>query len=118
MSSIDEEALEALAGPLFDALTEGAPATRSPFPLRPDPGERSYYVSRGRTFMRRGDFSTASCLDAEELEHRLAAYWRAAGQPRLAARAALVARTAVALRSLYEQAEPKAEVSPYIYSMF
>jgi hypothetical protein len=118
MSSIDKGALEALAGPLFDALTEGAAAARPPFPLRPDPGEASYYVSRGRTFMRRGDFSAASCLNAQELEQRLAAYWRAAGQPQLAAHAALVAQSAVALRSLYEQAEPKAEVSPYIYSMF
>jgi hypothetical protein len=117
MSSIDEAALRALAGPLFDALTAGAPE-RPPFPLGADPAQASYYVARPQRFMRRGDFGAPSCLDVEDFELRLAAHWKAAGRPELAAQAPLVAQVARAMHALFAQAQPEAEVSPYIYSMF
>lgn len=118
MSSIDDHALRALTDPLFDALTADGDPARPPFPLGPDPALASYYVRRAQGAMRRADFLAASCLDAGEFEGRLAGYWRAAGQPALAARAPLVASTAQALRALHEKARPEAEVSPYIYQMF
>jgi hypothetical protein len=118
MSSIDENALRALTDPLFDALTADGVSAQPPFPLGPDPSLGSYYVRREYGAMTRADFLAPSCLDAEEFEQRLAAYWEAAGQPALAARAPLAASAARALHALYREARPEAEVSPYIYQMF
>jgi len=118
MSSIDEKALRALTDPLFDALTAEGVSALPPFPLGPDPSLPSYYVRRPHGAMTREDFLAPSCLNADEFEQRLAAYWEAAGQPALAARARLAAGAARALRALYQEARPEAEVSPYIYQMF
>ena len=118
MSSIDEKALRALTDPLFDALTADGVSAQPPFPLGPDRSLASYYVRRPHGAMTREDFLGASCLDAGEFEQRLAAYWEAAGQPALAARAPLAAGAARALHALYQEARPEAEVSPYIYQMF
>ena len=118
MSSIDENALRALTDPLFDALAAEGDAARPPFALGPDPALASYYVRRTHGAMTRADFLAASCLDAGEVEQRLAGYWQAAGRPELAARAPHVASTAQALHALYRAARPEAEVSPYIYQMF
>lgn len=117
MSSIDQEAVRAVAGALFDELA-GATAAAAPFPLGPDSALASYYVKRPRPHMLRADFTLASCSDEQEAAERLATYWHQRGRPELAARAGQVAQAAVALRDLYRKAEPEAEVSPYIYSMF
>jgi hypothetical protein len=120
MSSIDEAALGATTSALFDALTAGAaalPAGQAPFPMGPDPRLATYYTQRSRCAMAGDDFLSASCLDAGEFGRRLATYWRAE-HPGLAAQAPLVAETAAALHALYVQAQPQAEVSPYIYQMF
>jgi hypothetical protein len=117
MNSIDDTARLALGGPLFDALTAGAPGY-PPFPLGPDPSLASYYVTRQRPFMRRGDFDAPSCMDADDLALRLARHWLEAGRPALAAKAPLVAQSAREAHALYQQAPLEAEVSPYIYSMF
>ena len=120
MSSIDDAALRAQAEPLFDALTRAAavPPGQLPFPMGPNPRLASYYAQRPRSGMRPEDFLAPSCLSAAEFAERMAAYWTAAGHPELAAQAPMVAQAAEALRALYEQAQPKAELSPYIYQMF
>lgn len=121
MSSIDEAVLGETTAALFDALAAGAgtlPAGRVPFPLGPDPRLATYYTQRSQPAMAHADFLSASCLDAGEFAQRLAAYWRAAGHPELAERTPLVAETAAALHALYVQAQPQAELSPYIYQMF
>ncbi|HWJ96039.1 MAG TPA: hypothetical protein VNT33_15035 [Telluria sp.] len=117
MNSIEDATRLAIAGPLFDALTAGAPAY-PPFALGPDPSLASYYVTRPQPFMRRGDFDAPSCMDADDLALRLARYWHEAGRPALAAKAPLVAQAAREAHALYVQAQPESEVSPYIYSMF
>jgi hypothetical protein len=118
MNSIDEKAVRALTDPLFDALTEGSRPGQAPFPLGPNPRLASYYTQRPRCAMEPADFLAPSCLDAGEFAQRLAAYWRAAGHPELAARAPLVAEAARGLHALYLEAQPRAELSPYIYQMF
>jgi hypothetical protein len=118
MSSIDEKALRALTDPLLDALTADDASAQPPFPLGPDPALASYYIQRPQGTMARADFLAASCLDLDEFAQRLGDYWRAAGHPDLAAQAPLAAATAGALRALYQEARPQAEVSPYIYQMF
>jgi len=118
MNSIDEQALRALTDPLFDALTESVAPGQAPFPLGPNPRLASYYSQRTQCAMTPADFLAASCLDAEEFAQRLGAYWRAAGHPELATRAPLVAETARGLHALYLEAQPRAELSPYIYQMF
>ena len=118
MNSIDEKAVRALTDPLFDALTAGATPGQAPFPLGPNPRLASYYTRRSQGAMAPADFLAASCLDAGEFAQRLAAYWRAAGHPELATRAPLVAETARALHALHLEAQPQAELSPYIYQMF
>jgi hypothetical protein len=117
MSSIDDKALERAAGPLFDALTS-VPARQAPLPMGPDAGMESYYTLREHISMRRGDFDLPSCLDLQDFERRLAVHWKRAGHAELADRAPLVAEAARALHALYAQAQPEAEVSPYIYTMF
>jgi hypothetical protein len=117
MSSIDQDAVLSAAGSLYDAL-DGAWAGTAPFPLGPDPSLASYYTRRPHPYMRRADFTLASCLDEREVAARLDRYWREAGRPGLADRAGQVAKVAAALRDLYRKAAPEAEVSPYIYSMF
>jgi hypothetical protein len=118
MNSINEKALRALTDPLFDALTEDSRPGQAPFPLGPNPRLDSYYTQRRHCAMTRADFLAPSCLDAGEFAQRLAAYWRAAGHMELAAQAPLVAETARALHALYVEAQPRAELSPYIYQMF
>jgi hypothetical protein len=118
MNSIDEQALRALTDPLFDALTGSVAPGQAPFPLKPNPRLASYYTQRAQGAMTPADFLGASCLDAGEFAQRLAAYWRAAGHPELAAGAPLVAEAARALHALYLEAQPRAELSPYIYQMF
>ena len=118
MSSIDEAALEAVAGPLFDALCIGGAPGQVPFPLGPNPRLASYYTQRTHTTMGLDDFLAPSCLDAEEFGARLAAHWRANGHPELAAQAPGVAEAARALHALYVAGRPQAELSPYVYQMF
>jgi hypothetical protein len=115
MSQIDDDTLHRLAGPLFDALVAAAPLRRPPFPLGPDARLSSYYVVRQQTFMRRSDFDAPSCMDLEDFERRLAAYWKKAGHPELAGRAPLVAEAARALHALYRDKQPEPEVSACIY---
>jgi hypothetical protein len=121
MSSIDEAALRATTSALFDAMTVGAAALspgQKPFPLGPNPRLATYYMQRSRPAMAHEDFLSGSCLDAGQFGQRLAAWWRAAGRPELAEQAPLVAETAAALHALYVQAQPQAELSPYIYQLF
>ena len=118
MSSIDDAALQACAGPLFDVLTADCAAGQPPFPMAPDTRLASYYTQRTRTTMILDDFLAPSCLDAGDFGERLAAYWREQGHAGLAARAPRVAEAAQALHALYEAARPQAELSPYVYQMF
>lgn len=117
MSSIDEDTLRRLTGPLFDALTATS-ALPAPFPLGPDANLSSYYTKREQPSMRRGDFDAPSCLDLADFEQRLAVYWKRAGQVELAACAPVVAAAARELKALYGQAQAEPQISPYIYSMF
>jgi hypothetical protein len=112
-----QASLRQLANPLYEALTAsrgGLP----PFPLGPAEDLPSYYTQRAQTSMRPADFLAPSCLDAVELRERLAAHWRAAGQPQLAELAPRVAAIAHAMHALYVAAKPQATVSPYVYQMF
>jgi hypothetical protein len=118
MSSIDDTALRALVGPLFDALAAGCAPGQGPFPLGPDPRLASYYTQRTRTTMDLDDFLAPSCLDAEAFGARLAEHWRAHGHPGLAAHAPRMAEAARALHALYAAAQPEVELSPYVYQMF
>jgi hypothetical protein len=118
MSSIDDTALQALAGPLFDVLTAGCTPGQAPFPLGPNPRLSSYYTQRAHTTMSLDDFLVPSCLDALAFCVRLADHWRAHGHPELAAHAPQVADVARALHALYAAARPQAELSPYVYQMF
>jgi hypothetical protein len=118
MNSIDGKALRALTDPLFDALTAGGVDGPAPFPLGPDPALSSYYIQRPRTSMERADFLAPSCLDAGEFARCMDAHWRAQGRPAPAALVDRLAATAQALHALYVEAQPQAEVSPYIYQMF
>ena len=105
MSSIDT---------LFDEVL--LPIAGKPdFPLAPDPAAETYFVQRERPAMTREDFTAPSCLDVDDFEQRLAAYWTRTGRPELAARAP---RFAEAARSVYAPATQDAEVSPFIYVMF
>ena len=118
MNSIDDAALQAFAGPLFDVLTADCAAGQQPFPLGPDARLSSYYTQRTHTTMILDDFLAPSCLDAGDFGERLAAYWCAQGHPGLAEQAPRVAEAAHALHALYEAARPQAELSPYVYQMF
>ena len=105
MSSIDS---------LFDDVL--LPLAGKPeFPLAPDPSAATYFVPREKPAMTRDDFNAPSCLDVDDFEQRLAAYWTKIGRPELAAHAA---RFAEAARSVYAPATQDAEVSPFIYVMF
>jgi hypothetical protein len=123
MSSTNDEQLRALIGPLFDELiiplaahmrTSGAP----PFPLEPDASLHSYYAARPRPSMTRGDFTAPSCLDADELEQRLAAHWNALGRSELSRDAARIAAVARAAHAVFSAGRHEAELSPYVYAMF
>jgi hypothetical protein len=118
MNSIDDKALRAVTDPLFDALTADGVGAPPPFPMGPDPRLSSYYIQRTQTTMGRADFLAPSCLDAGEFARCMEAHWRAEGRPDLAAWAPQLAEAARALHALYTEAEPEAEVSPYIYQMF
>ena len=120
MSSIDklQPALRPLADLLFDTLVAAGAPGAVRFPLAPDAALPSYYVQRRQSSMTRADFLAPSCLDAGEFGERMAALWQAAGQPRLAALAPLLAASARDMHTLYVAARPKAELSPYVYQMF
>lgn len=107
MSSTDIDAL-------FDEVLLPL-AGRPDFPLGPDPAATTYFVKRDRPAMTREDFTASSCIDVNDFEQRLAAYWTKVGRPELAAHAA---RFAEAARSVYEPQTQDAEVSPFIYVMF
>lgn len=117
MNSINENRAGQVGARLFDALT-ACPAAGAPFPTQADPGVSSYYVKRPQTVMTRADFDAPSCLDADDFERRLGAYWRQAGRPELSALAPLVAAAARELKALHEPAAPAAQLSPYVYAMF
>ena len=118
MSSIDTVAVQKITDPLFEAIIKGGAPDASVFPLGSDPELASYYLERTKTSMTREDFLAASCSNAEEFARSLEAYSNGAGTHPLAAHAPLVAESARALRALYRDAVPEAQLSPYIYQMF
>ena len=118
MSSIDTAAIRQLTDPLFDLLIDVWSARQSSLPIHQDPRMDSYYVSRTKPALLAADFLAASFCDEDELACCLASCWTMAGQHGFARHASLVAETASALRTMYREAMPDAEVSPYIYQMF
>ena len=123
MNSTKESGLEAAIGPLFDELLLPMAARlraegQTGFPRHPDTAWLSYYVRRKRSQMTREDFTSASCLDADELALHLAAHWQALGRHALAAEAPRFAAAALAAQALLADEAPAADVSPYVYAMF
>lgn len=123
MNSTNDARMATLMGALFDDVLlpiaqrmqeRGVQA----FPLEPDVSWLSYYVRRKRASMTRADFTGASCVDAADLQQRLAQHWQALGRDDLAASAARFGAAADAAQALMAADAPEAEVSPYVYAMF
>ncbi len=123
MNSTNDALMATAMGPLFDEVLlpmaqRMQAAGVQAFPLEPDVSWLSYYVRRKRASMTRADFTGASCVDAADLELRLAAHWQALGRHELAAQAARFGAAASAAQALLAADAPEAELSPYVYAMF
>ena len=123
MSSTDDDKLREAIGALFDeVLMPMAERMRAsgaqPFWMKPDATWLSYYARRYPCSMTHDDFTSASCIDFEDFERRLAAYWKARGRHELVdevSRITTITRTA---HAAFARDKQDAEVSPFIYVMF
>ena len=85
------------------------------FPMRPDPGQGTYWIDRARRTPHRMDFEEPSMLTPDELGRKLAAMWRARGDGGLADLARQMQKLAASLRRTHEKQD---DVSPFVYVMY
>lgn len=122
MSSTDEDRVRALAGALFDELVvplaEGRKqaGTQSYFPLKGEPGAKSYYLPPVANVMEPADFEFPGGGTAEGLIDALAGKWTREGEMGLVALAPRLKEISAVLRE--EAAEGDGKVSILCYTMF